>query len=164
LGCDHTSSDGRFQRLRTADRKRHVAGNLEAELHQPIAGNELDAGFLVREIGHDDINFIANAGELPVSFALLGWQRDARAQQIVLRMAQYALHARRELQIGEHVRQGVPGSGEHRPEQSHIARAAALEVALAADGGRPRQNRFHILSSDRHGRASQRSLTSRSAS
>ena len=121
------------QGLGTAHGERHVAADLEVELHHAIAGDQLQTRFLVGEVGDDHVDLVADPGQLPVALAFFRRERNAGTQQIPLGVAPDALYLRRLLQVGECVGEGMAGAGEDRPEQPSTAgRAAFFSVCLAA--------------------------------
>jgi hypothetical protein len=95
-----------------ANRVGQVTRDSKVELHETVSGDQFEAGILVGEIGEDDVEVIADSGQLPVTAALVGGQGDARSDDVARRMTQDSFDLRGLLQVGEGVRQRAAGAGE----------------------------------------------------
>ncbi len=102
------------QRSGQADVVVQIPRYLEVELHQAVAGYQLEARVVVREVGENDVQVVADARELPVPLPLVGAQRDSRADQIPGGVSQQPLDLRRGFQVGKGVREGAAGAGDGR--------------------------------------------------
>jgi hypothetical protein len=67
------------------------------------------------------MHVVAYPRQIPVTLALIGRQRDSRAEQAPLRMAGHLPNLRRALEVREGIDQGMPRPGKDGSEQTVVA-------------------------------------------